>query len=246
MVLDGISLAARHYAAKHNKPAILFVDNLTILAKNDAHTFERLIRFAKTEADTKNLVVNFVASEGHTPRQLAELSEKSRLADVIEIGDLDTQEAIQFLTTHGVNETTAKSIFDIAGGRITLLNEAQLRVERGQTINAIKDAFVQRAENEFGDLTLPQDPLKITPKQKEAWKQIIKIYDSPTREVSYTDFKKSLGSASLVDELLQQNVFAYHPRRNTVSLQSRPVELFVENEIGAGLERHKLWESRKK
>lgn len=86
---------------------------------------------------------------------------------------------------------------------------------------------MQKAEEEFEDLRLSREPAEITPKQKKAWKQIIQIYDSPTKEVSYTDFIEWIGSAKLVDELLQQNVFAYHPSRNTVSLQSRPVELFV-------------------
>ena len=53
----------------------------------------------------------------------------------MEIGDLDAEESNQFLIQRGIDETTAKGIFNIAGGRLTLLNEAQLRAQEGQTLN---------------------------------------------------------------------------------------------------------------
>jgi len=99
-----------------------------------------------------------------------------------------------------------------------------------QSLNDIQRAFEQRARQEFGDLVLPRDPTKITPKQKEAWTEITKIMDSPTKEISFREFQKSLGP--LTDDLLKRNVFAYHHSKDSVSLQSRPAELFVESEIG--------------
>jgi len=230
LVLAGISSASQHYSAKHKKPAVLFIDNLTILAKKDKDTFERLVRFAKTEADSRHLVVNFVASEGNTPRQLQELSESSRLRKVVEVGDLDQQEALQFLTKKGLDKKTATEIIKIAGGRITLLNDALIGVKEGQALKDIQRAFEQRARQEFGDLVLPQDISKVTPKQKEAWMEITKIMDSPIKEIPFREFQKSLGP--LTDDLLKRNVFAYHHSKDSVTLQSRPAELYVESEIG--------------
>jgi len=203
---------------------------LTKLAKKDKDTFERLVSFAKTEADAQHLVVNFVASEGNTPRQLQELSESSRLRKVVEVGDLDQQEALQFLTKKVVDKNTATEIIKIAGGRITLLNDALISVKEKQSLKDIQRSFEQRARQEFGDLVLPQDVSEVTTKHKKAWMEITKIMDCATKEIPFREFQKSLGP--LTDDLLKRNVFAYHHSKDSVSLQSRPVELFVESEIG--------------
>jgi hypothetical protein len=70
-VLRGLHTASVSFRAETGRPAVLVVDNFTELAKRDIDTFERLVKFAKYEADEGNLVVTFVASEGHTPRRLA-------------------------------------------------------------------------------------------------------------------------------------------------------------------------------
>jgi len=146
----------------------------------------------------------------------------------VEIGDLDERQAITFLTTrYRADETTAKDIYDIAGGRIKLLTGAIQNLQ-DQTLKEIRNEFVHRAAHVFGDLTLPKDSSELTLKQKKAWQQIIQICDSPNKAISYTDFRASLGS--LADELLQRNIFAFHHGNNTVSLQSRPMELFVEQQ----------------
>ena len=70
MLLRGLHDASFRFRQKHNRPAALVIDNFTELAKSDVDTFQRLVKFAKYEADEENLVVTFVASEGRTPRQL--------------------------------------------------------------------------------------------------------------------------------------------------------------------------------
>eukprot|EP01124_Arcella_intermedia_P025379 TRINITY_DN452_c0_g1_i2.p2 TRINITY_DN452_c0_g1~~TRINITY_DN452_c0_g1_i2.p2 ORF type:complete len:151 (+),score=19.43 TRINITY_DN452_c0_g1_i2:641-1093(+) len=135
MVLDAISEASSRFASKHKRPAVFFLDNVTELAKHDAASFQLLVKFAKEEADKKNLVVNFVASEGHTPQLLSGLSEKSRLSQVMEIGDLDWDQARKFLARFDYSEPQMKDIYDIAGGRITLLQEVHNRIKRGQDLN---------------------------------------------------------------------------------------------------------------
>jgi hypothetical protein len=70
-LLRGLHDASAHYRSKHGRPAVLVIDNFTKLAKDDIIAFKRLVEFAKYEADEGNLVVTFVASEGHTPRRLS-------------------------------------------------------------------------------------------------------------------------------------------------------------------------------
>jgi len=69
-ILQAISQASQRYKQKHGKSPVLVIDNLTALAKDDWVTFKKLIQFAKKEADAGRLRVAFVASEGHTPRQV--------------------------------------------------------------------------------------------------------------------------------------------------------------------------------
>lgn len=70
-VLRGLNVASARFRSETGRPANLVVDNFTKLAKDDPQAFKRLVEFAKYEADEGNLVVTFVASEGHTPRRLA-------------------------------------------------------------------------------------------------------------------------------------------------------------------------------
>ncbi len=70
VVLKAITQAAHLYKKKHAKAPVLVVDNLTVLAKQDKAAFSKVVSFAKKEADLGELLVVFVASEGHTPRQL--------------------------------------------------------------------------------------------------------------------------------------------------------------------------------
>jgi len=210
------------------------VDNITELAKNDVATFQHIVKFAKEEADKGNLVINFVASEGHTPLKLLEMSEKSRLRRIVEIGDLDFPQAVSFLTKNNADydETTIKKIFNVAGGRITLLKDVHQSLQEGNDLKSIEDYFIFKASTEFKELLLPEDASKLTTKQKETWKRIIQIYDHPNREIPALFFRKFIGNSDFADELLQKNIFSYHENKKTVTFQSRPVELFVESTIG--------------
>jgi len=82
---------------------------------------------------------------------------------------------------------------------------------------------------QFGDLQRPEDVTEITTVQKKIWKLILKLYDVPNREISLKEFNAKL-TPKLASDVLKLNIFAYHPSRETVSFQSRPVELFIEDE----------------
>jgi len=124
LLLDGISEAGVRYRQKHKRPAVLVIDNFTTLAKTDIPTFERLVKFAKKEADEGNIAVTFVASEGHTPRRLTAMSESSRLGDTVEIGDLGDEDAIRFLTERQVPDEKAREAVVVVGGRLRGLDSA--------------------------------------------------------------------------------------------------------------------------
>jgi KaiC/GvpD/RAD55 family RecA-like ATPase len=240
VVLDAISQASERFSEKHSRPAVLVIDNLTVLAKEDPATFTRLIRFAKEEADRRRLVVTFVSSEGHTPRKILELSESSRLAKIIEIGDLADNDAVRYLSERDVSDRCEEVLY-YTGGRISLLNQAIDLINQKFSPQEIGKDFHAKVSKEFSKshLLLPENPLELTERQRKAWNQIIKIYDSPMKYVQWLDFGRSVGLLS--DDLLQENIFSYHPRDDTISFQSKPVELFVKQVIGDhGSEKRKL------
>jgi len=208
------------------------MDNLTRLAKNDKVTFIQFIQWARDEAVDQNLIINFVASEGNTPRQLNEMSEKSRLGQIIEIEDLDLQSTIKYIEFkyEQLTPENAKDLYDITGGRFTIIDKA-VNIFDKKNLNEIRKAMLVDARNDFGVITLPQNPVEFTPKQIKAWNQIILIYDAPCREIPFDEFVSFL-TPPVASELIAMNVFAYHPSRDSVSFQSRPVELFVGDRIG--------------
>eukprot|EP01128_Nolandella_sp_AFSM9_P005978 TRINITY_DN299_c0_g1_i1.p1 TRINITY_DN299_c0_g1~~TRINITY_DN299_c0_g1_i1.p1 ORF type:complete len:443 (+),score=106.59 TRINITY_DN299_c0_g1_i1:32-1330(+) len=233
-VCNAIAEAASLYEAKHKKPAVLVIDNLTKLAKSDVETFQYLVEFAKYQADEHNLVVNFVASEGNTPQRLKEMSERSRLQEIIEIGDLSHSESVHYLTGRDVDESVASSVVSFSGGRISLLKDAQQGLLQNESVEDIKSRFLTLAKDEFGRsrLSLPEDPTELTKRQIKAWSQIISIVDSPNKEIPHRAFVKSVGDDERANHFLQQNIFAYHAKRDTVSLQSTPIELYVMDSVG--------------
>jgi len=160
------------------------------------------------------------------------MSEASRLSWIMEIGDLDSNSAQKYYTEYGgIDETVGKELYNVTGGRFITIKEAIDRYQKGRTVKEIRDQLIADAMKQFGDLQIPADVTEITTIQKKIWQQIIKLYDVPNREISYKEFNANLTS-KLASDVLKLNIFAYHPSRETVSFQSRPVELFIEDEIG--------------
>jgi len=178
-------------------------------------------------------VVNFVSSEGHTPRRLLGLSESSRLNEVLEIRDLTQEDAIKFLQQRGVDESKAQEISPIVGGRIGLLNQALVLTEKGTSLDGLRRHFVLKAFQEISaaGLSLPKNPSELTKRQRKAWVQVLKIYDSPSHSISLDDFISDVGD-ELAEDLLQNNLFSFHQNEQAVSLQSMPVRHYVRAKVG--------------
>jgi len=233
VVLGALSKAGEQFRKQHRRPAVLVLDNLTILAKKDTEAFERLVRFAKYEADQKSLVIVFVSSEGHTPRKLLALSESSRLGEIVEIGDLTSDEVKRFLGERG-RKKEAQEIEDIAGGRLRLLIQSIDLIRRKNSLQDIEMIFQTKVEQEISDkgLVLPsKHPTMLNQRQRKAWTEAVEIYDSPNNSITFNNFVQYVGS-ELSDELLRGNLFSFHQRENCVTFQSIPVRKYVGSIIG--------------
>jgi len=87
------------YKKKHGRVPVLVLDNFNLLLnlKGGREYVEFFQDFAKTMADGKLLVVVFVSSDGSVPNILSRRSSVSRMAVPIEIGDLNEEDAINYL-----------------------------------------------------------------------------------------------------------------------------------------------------
>jgi len=235
-VLRGLHVASASFRSQSGHPAVLVVDNFTELAKRDVATFERLVKFAKYEADEGNLVVTFVASEGHTPRRLAEMSESSRLGSVVEIGDLSDDQAVQFLVERHLKPEDAKQIVDFTGGRMRLLKLARTDfIDKKKSIDKINLSLRDDAETALrqAKLILPDDRSDMSKRHVKAWKSIINIIDADSGEERLNTFVARIGDAALADELLRSNIFSYHHEGTRVGIQSRPMWKYLSDQIGS-------------
>jgi len=231
IILKAISDASIDYVKKHSRPPVLIIDQINTVAKGDPTTFTKLVKFAKMQADHGHLVIVFVASEGNAPRQISRFSERSRLAPVIEIGDLDNQSAQQFLRRSNIDN--AEDIVNVTGGRMIFLKTMTEELT-DKSLEDIRNYFIEFAIRDFAlsQLLLPASKnVTLDNRRFNTWDQLVKIHDSPTKSVKYVDFLSQVGE-SMGDELLSQNIFSYQHNAGQVSFQSKPVELFVREKIG--------------
>src|ERR1043165_2718219 len=85
----------------------------------------------------------------------------------------------------------------------------------------IKQQILTEVEKKFRSAQLlPNDP------HYELGKTIIN-YLLKYKELSFLSFKDCFNNAELLNEVLESNIFAYHPEKNTVSFQSQSVECYI-------------------
>ena len=73
------------------------------------------------------------------------------------------------------------------------------------------------------DLLLPnRDERLSTERQRGAWKEIVRIMDSPSYEEPLDDFRTEIRDRLAAEELLRSNVFSFHHEGSRVGIQSRP------------------------
>ena len=51
-----------------------------------------------------------------------------------------------------------------------------------------------------------------------------------TKELKYRKYVQFFDNVEEADEVLEKNLFAYHPKKNVVTFQSQSVELYIKTE----------------
>ncbi|RHZ85192.1 hypothetical protein Glove_70g60 [Diversispora epigaea] len=220
--MDAFMRASEVYKAKHGKPPIIIYDNVSRLVHKNSEILDILQDYAKDDAIENNYVAVFVSSEGSVPRRMELRSAWSR-ADkpVIEIGDLSKEETMEYLIKkRGINSVEAERLYDLVGGRLVDLKYVADKSLAGQSFEFIKQSIFTEVKKKFDSANLLQNQ-----SNHEAGKRLIRIL-LDSKEIN-TDLFREYFKGEKYSEVLEANVFAYHPSRDRVTFQSQSTECYI-------------------
>ena len=116
--------AASLYVARHGVPAVLVLDDMDLVAKDDPAFFLKVQNLAKKCADMKIMRVVLVFSDGRALPLLQSSSAITRAGVIVEVGDVSDEEAVGWLVSQYKVEArrAAEMVDTVAGGRFPLLH----------------------------------------------------------------------------------------------------------------------------
>lgn len=205
--------AAERYAAKHDAPAVLVLDGMDLVAKDDPAFFNKIQDFAKKCADTGILSVVLVVSDGRALPLLQSSSAITRTDTIYEVGDVSDADAIAWLkTVYNVEACRAEALVHaIAGGRFPLL------IMSGSSTSKTVDAIIRELDIKARD-NLRKAGVRAT--APLFWK----LLSSSCIDI---DAAHDLLPESKVQELLRLNILSAHPD-GTYTFYDRHVARFME------------------
>ena len=208
-----LKVAGAAYLAKYGRPPVLVVDGADVLYKKNPEFLTDLQTLAKNAADANTLRVVFVMSEKAAFEMLQSHSHASR-SEVFVVGDIDDNEAVEFLVSSGVDEKNAQdAVARITGGRFALLNDYVSAHHRGLTNDQVLANYHAATEDVLYDVGVDKHGLSLL-----------------LREVSAGPLKvkhaKELVGADKVAQLTRENVLTVNPSTRLVTFNSRHVQTF--------------------
>ena len=204
--------AAQRYRAKHGAPAVLVLDGLDLVAKEDAAFFTKLQDFAKKCADMRILRLVLVFSDGCALPMLQSSSAFTRAGRVLEVGDLSDADALQWLVqTLRVEPQRAQTLVQtVAGGRFPLLLSAAASEEPLDAMRRTLDV---------------QTRLSLRRAGVAADARLLRALRS--QRVVGADEAETMMQRDVIERLLAYNILSVHPDR-TYTFHDRHVEYFFD------------------
>jgi len=156
---------------------------------------------------------------------------------VMEIGDLSEKESKDYLikrctikeekkgkfirTECKINDEQVDELYKLVGGRIVDLKSVADKFLAGKSLEVIKQSILSEVEKKFNTAQLLRKQL-----HHEVGKKVIKaLFDS--KELGFTTFMEFFNNYEDASKVLETNIFAYHPEKNTVSFQSQSIECYI-------------------
>ncbi|CAJ0756981.1 11070_t:CDS:2 [Entrophospora sp. SA101] len=221
--LDAFKHASIIYKKKYGKPPIIVYDNISQLVYKNPEILDILQDDAKNNADDRKYIAVFVSSEGSVPRRMESRNSWSRAKKpVMEIGDLSEKESMDYLVNkRKISSSEANKIYELVGGRIVELKAVADDFLDGKSFKVIKWQILTEVEKKFKNAQLYENQ-----PYHEVGKRVINSL-LKSKELSYITYMKFFNRAEESDKMLEYNVFAYHPEKNTVTFQSQSVEYYI-------------------
>ncbi|EXX66843.1 hypothetical protein RirG_119920 [Rhizophagus irregularis DAOM 197198w] len=203
---------------------VIVYDNVSHLVHKNPEILDILQDDAKHSADDRKYIAVFVCSEGSVPQRMESRSAWSRAkTPVMEIGDLSEEESMEYLIKkRKIKEVYAKKLFDLVGGRIIEQKIVADDFLAGQKFEIIKQQVLDKVEKKFKSAQLlPND------QYYELGKSLISDL-LKSNELSFLEFKNYFDRAEKLNEVLDSNIFSYHPEKNIVTFQSQSVKSYIQ------------------
>jgi hypothetical protein len=137
-VLGVFSDFAIKYKQEYKRAPVLIINNANRLGQKQPRLLHQFQGYAKGTADKGTASVVFVSSEGRVPlRMMSDTSSWSRRGQIIEIGDISKEEALQYLKFRKIDEKQAAQVYELVGGRITHLKSIADKIKRHATLEGM-------------------------------------------------------------------------------------------------------------
>ncbi|RPA92019.1 hypothetical protein L873DRAFT_1818348 [Choiromyces venosus 120613-1] len=213
---------AKVFKKNKGRSPVLVLDNIDCLAQANPKLLNILQDMAKDAADDGLYITVFVTSEGGAPIQMLGRSARSRLGKVMEIGDMNHDEAIDFLCNkRAVSESVAQDIYSLVGGHVGLLVSAVNELDSGQDFAGVRELLLGDARRVLRKAGMEQGG-----QFREAGIQIANHIFKHGR-ISRSDLYRISGSKSQGDQLLSLNIFTNVPRSRWVFFDTKLMEITV-------------------
>ncbi|RGB36705.1 hypothetical protein C1646_782981 [Rhizophagus diaphanus] len=213
--------ASTVYREKHNKSMVIVYDNIDCLVHTNPKILDILQDDAKRNADDRKYIAVFVSSEGSVPPKNAVAWSRAD-TPVIEIGDLSERESMEYLNKCRIDETEAKKLYELVGGRIIDLVTVANKSLKGKSFEDIKKNILMKVEDKMSAAKLLKNY-----QHYEVGKIVIDAL-LKSKELRRTTYEEFFDKPEVANEILEANVFSYHPEKNVVTFQSRAVEVYVQ------------------
>lgn len=123
-VINTLAETSKKFKKKYERVPCLVIDGVDKLAKKNENSFIQLVDLAKLYANDRKLYLVLVSSEGNIMPLINKTSARTRMAKVVEILDIDDDDAVQYLSARGFSEDTAEKVVKHVGGRFVYLKKA--------------------------------------------------------------------------------------------------------------------------
>ncbi|PWW77223.1 hypothetical protein C7212DRAFT_362855 [Tuber magnatum] len=214
---------AEVFEKNKGRPPVLVLDNVNRLAQRNPELLNILQDIAKDAADDRLFITVFVTSEGQAPIQMLGRSASSRLGEVVEIGDLNDDEAMDFLCNkRAIAESGARDIYGLVGGRVGLLARTANKLNSGLDFPVL--AGVRASLLADVNKVLQEAGMEEEGESRRAGLQIASHILQHGR-ISRRDFYRISGSKQQGNELLSKNVFTTAPRSAWVVFDTKMMEI---------------------